>query len=396
MIQKKQKKRFSSKKMTGVIAQALDDRAGKWVDLPFAADELGEIMSCVVCTEPYYGDDASRLPHETCVHGHTCCVDCYARLNRSSIGTVSCPICRTSTSTSRLRVLGETDGILGMLVLRNRLRWACAARCGFSGRLAVVRAHTSKCARALVPCALCDAHVARGALETHLATEHARAVVRVRAGRARELFGPSAPSAPTGPQAIQAPMVLMLPLGVSVVVRPEPTGVAVSVVSAGHVEHEPTLVELELALFRSSAAAECCQCFDVLALARTGRTEHAVFSAPPNLVCATFRVPLHTVPAFGLVRVGGVVAVHVVGDALGESMLAPVRHGATPYAMASNVMVGIVEARVNERCWVREPGTGVCKVGTVVRQTDGTSIVRTNGSIVETPRVLCGAIARGA
>jgi hypothetical protein len=31
-----------------------------------------------------------------------------------------------------------------------------------------------------------------------------------------------------------------------------------------------------------------------------------------------------------------------------------------------------------------------------VRQTDGTSIVRTNGSIVETPRVLCGAVAHGA
>jgi hypothetical protein len=382
--------------MTGVIAQALDDRAGKWVDLPFAPDELGEIMSCVVCTEPYYGDDAARLPHETCIHGHTCCVDCYARLARSSVGAVSCPICRTSTATSRLRVLGETDGILGMLVLRNRLRWACAARCGFSGRLAVVRAHTSKCARALVPCALCDAHVARGALESHLMSEHARAVVRLRAGRARELYGPTAPTGPTapmGPSAPTGPLVLLLPLGVSVVVRPEPGGLAVSVVSAGHFEHEPMLIELELALFSGGGA---CQCIDVLALARSGRTEHAAFHAPPNLVCATFRVPLHTVPAFGLVRMGGVVAVHVVGDALGESMLAPVRHGATPYAMASNVMVGIVEARVNERCWVREPGTGVCKIGTVVRQTDGTSIVRTNGSIVETPRVLCGAVAHGA
>ena len=385
--------------MTGVIAQALDDRAGKWVDLPFAPDELGEIMSCVVCTEPYYGDDAARLPHETCIHGHTCCVDCYARLARSSVGAVSCPICRTSTATSRLRVLGETDGILGMLVLRNRLRWACAARCGFSGRLAVVRAHTSKCARALVPCALCDAHVARGSLEAHLLSEHARAVLRVRAGRARDLsvlaapMGPSAPSAPSAPIAPLAhPLVLLLPLGVSVLVRPEPSGLAVSVVSAGHFEHEPMLIELELALFSSGGA---CQCIDVLALARSGRTEHAAFHAPPNLVCATFRVPLHTVPAFGLVRMGGVVAVHVVGDALGESMLAPVRHGATPYAMASNVMVGIVEARVNERCWMREPGTGVCKIGTVVRQTDGTSIVRTNGSIVETPRVLCGAVAHG-
>jgi hypothetical protein len=60
--------------------------------------------------------------------------------------------------------------------------------------------------------------------------------------------------------------------------------------------------------------------------------------------------------------------------------------------MASNVMVGIVEARVNERCWVREDGTGVCKIGTVVRQTDGTAIVRTADTIVESPRVLCGAI----
>jgi len=370
--------------MTGVIAQALDDRAGKWVDLPFAAEELGEIMSCVVCTEPYYGEDSARLPHETCVHGHTCCVDCYARLARSAVGCVACPMCRTSTATSRLRVLGETDGILGMLVLRNRLRWACAARCGFSGRLGVVRAHTSKCARALVPCALCDAHVARGALEAHLVSQHARATVRVRAGRARDLAS------------LASPRVLLLPLGVSVVVRPEPTGVAVSVVSAGHLEHEPPLIELELALFRSDAsAAECCQCIDVLSLARSGNTEHAAFSTMPNLVSATFRVPLYTVPALGLVRVGGVTAVHIVGDALGESMLAPTRNGASPYAMASNVMVGIVEARVNERCWVREPGTGVCKVGTVVRQTDGTSIVRTNGSIMETPRVLCGAMAQG-
>ena len=83
------------------ILQALDERGAKWADLPFSADELGEILSCVVCTEPYYGGDSSRLPHETCIHGHTCCVDCYTRLTRGQAHTVTCPMCRTTTETPR-------------------------------------------------------------------------------------------------------------------------------------------------------------------------------------------------------------------------------------------------------------------------------------------------------
>ena len=390
--------------MAGVVAQALDERAGKWVDLPFTTEELGEIMSCVVCTEPYYGGDSSRLPHETCIHGHTCCVDCYARLTRGLTGEVTCPMCRQTTATSRLRVLGETDGILGMLVLRNRLRWACAARCGFSGRLAAVRAHTAKCPRVLVPCAMCDAHVARASCEAHMLAEHARATVSVRSGRARAVT-------------IASPRILLLPLGISVVVRPEPGYISVSVVSGGSFAHDQ-LIELELALFRDEGQGPggCCTCIDVLALARSGATERASFTTPPTVVSATCRVPLYTVPALGLVRIGGAQAMHVVGEALGESMLVPTRRGgaqnqaqnpnqarnqaganahshvASPYVMASNAMVGITEARVGNRCWIRETGTGVCKLGTVVRLTDATAIVRTNGSLVETPRVLCGAM----
>jgi len=416
--------------MSGAILQALDERGAKWADLPFSADELGEILSCVVCTEPYYGGDSSRLPHETCIHGHTCCVDCYTRLTsgvNSQAHTVTCPMCRTTTMTSRLRVLGETDGLLGMLVLRNRIRWACAARCGFSGRLAAVRAHTAKCARALVPCALCDAHVSRGSHDEHMLAAHARAAVRVRTGNARAL-------------SFSTPRVLLLPLGVSVVTRPigisgsggngissagsgnggssaggavghggryghGPLGaqgtsghygangaqgpndaIAISVTTGGAYAQD-RLVELELALFRDGTTE--CTCIDVISLARTGGTAHAVFADRVSVTC---RVPLNVVPALGLVRVGGVSAVHLVGEALGESILSPTKPGSAPYAIASNVMVGIVEARVNERCWVREEGTGLCISGTVVRFVDGTAIVRTASSIVESPRVLCGAM----
>ena len=127
----------------------------------------------------------------------------------------------------------------------------------------------------------------------------------------------------------------------------------------------------------------------MISLARTGGTTHAVFADHVSVSC---RVPLNVVPALGLVRVGGVSAVHLVGEALGESILSPTKPGSAPYAIASNVMVGIVEARVNERCWIREEGTGLCVSGTVVRFVDGTAIVRTASSIVESPRVLCGAM----
>jgi hypothetical protein len=360
--------------MAGVLLQALDERSGKWMDLPFGSEELGEVLCCVVCTEPYYGGDSTRLPHETCIHGHTCCVECYARLTRGAAHSVTCPMCRTATMTSRLRVLGETDGLLGMLVLRNRLRWACAARCGFSGRLATVRAHSAKCARALVQCAMCDAHVSRSAAVSHMLAAHAHSTVRVRSARAIAL-------------SLAAPRVLLLPLGVTVVARPVAGGVALSVMLGGMCAQD-RLVELELALYREGTSE--CTCVDVLALARAGGAVIAVAAA--NRASVTCRVPLYTVPAFGVVRVGGVAAVHVVGEALGESVLAPTKPGCAPYAMASNVFVGIVEARVNERCWVREEGTGMCKIGTVVRYTDGTAIVRTADTIVEAPRVLCGAI----
>jgi hypothetical protein len=360
--------------MSGVVLQALDERGSKWVDLPFSAEELGEVLSCVVCTDAYYGGDSSRLPHETCINGHTCCVDCYTRLTRGSAHTVSCPMCRTTTMTSRLRVLGETDGLLGMLVLRNRIRWACAARCGFSGRLAAVRAHTAKCARALVPCALCEAHVSRGAYDDHMLAAHARAAVRVRAGNARAL-------------SFSTPRVLLLPLGVSVLTRPD-AGAGISVtVTTGGAYAQDRLVELELALFREGTTE--CTCLDVVALARTGGTSHAVAATHVSVTC---RVPLNVVPALGLVRIGSVSAVHLIGEALGESILSPTKPGSAPYAIASNVMVGIVEARANERCWIREEGTGLCVSGTVVRFVDGTAIVRTASSIVESPRVLCGAM----
>jgi hypothetical protein len=357
-----------------LVLECLDD-AGTWHRLPLGAESLADMLTCPICTEAYYTGEPTRLPHTTCRAGHTCCVECFERLPRQLLALTSCPSCRQTTPTAHLAVPAESGGLLGVL-LRRRLRWACAA-CAHAGELVDVRAHAATCRRTVRPCPLCPSEQPRAALRAHLARAHAGLALPV--GAAGATLGKGA-------------HVLLLPLDCVVRVELLPCDtLAVAVLACAHT-HDAMSASLELSVVHGGR----CASVDLLALLRGGVAAATVPAVhAPFVVAGSVCVPLFVTPARSLLWLGGSKVAHLSGDALGESMLMPLRGGA-PCRLGQHARVGLVPARPGARCWSRRGADGLLAVGTLVRFAGSDAIVRCDdGEVFCVDRALCGAMHEG-
>ena len=343
---------------------------GEWADTGVG---LEGILTCVICDEDYYAGIPPRIPHATCRAGHTCCIECFERIPRVSASSTTCPVCRSVTPTCSLVVQSESGGLLGALLLRGKMRWACsAAGCSSSGALCAVRVHEVLCERTPRACPVCDVASSHKQLARHVRENHPEALRDVRACGAKLSRGKN---------------VLMLPLGCLLSIELGAATALVSVVVAcGTCDAMPASLELWL---RDGTE---CAVVDVLELVRGGTTTALVaFRSDGCVARCAVRVPLFATPVGSLVRLGGGRMRHAVGGSLGESVLVPLDSDEAPLSVGKHTRVSLVAPRVGARCWSREGGEGRLVVGTLVRYAHGEAIVRTETGARCFPRELCGA-----
>jgi hypothetical protein len=346
---------------------------GKWSDVGVGKDAIDEMLSCVICDEEYYAGIPPRVPHATCRAGHACCLECFERIPRATASATTCPVCRSVTPTGALAVQSESGGLLGTMLLRGRMRWACSAGgCSATGTLCAVRVHEVMCERTPRECPVCGDEIPHLALARHVREEHRETMRDVRACGA---------SLAKGKNVLQLPLgcVLSLELGAT-------TALVRVVVACGTFDAMPASLELWL---RDGTE---CAVVDVMELVRGGTTTSFVaFGGGTCVARCAVRVPLFATPVGALVRLGGGRMRHAVGGALGESVLVPLDSDEAPLSVGSHTRVTLVAPRVGNTCWSREGADGRLVLGTLVRYAHGDAIVRTETGARCFPRELCGA-----
>jgi hypothetical protein len=352
--------------------QSRSDAMG-WTDVAFGKSELVEMLSCVICAEEYYSGIPARLPHATCRTGHTCCLECFERLPRIAAGSTTCPTCRAVTPTCALHIQSESGGLLGTLLLRGKMRWACSAsECASHGTLCAVRVHEMMCSRMPLRCPVCDEESGHACLARHLREQHSDVLCDVRACGSKLRRGTNVLLLPLG-------CVLSLELGAA-------TALVTVVVACSTCDAMPASLELWL---RDELE---CAVVDVLELVRGGVGSSIVaFTSESCMARCAVRVPLFAVPVGALVRLGVGKMRHGLGGALGESVLVPLDSDEAPFNVGKHTRVSLVPPRVGSRCWSREGGEGKLVVGTLVRFAHGDAIMRTETGSRCFPRELCGA-----
>ena len=353
----------------------LADASSKWSTVPVPA--LGDALTCPVCADGF--DGGASAAHGTCLEGHLCCARCFARL---ATDPVVCPLCRRHTPRARLGPVAG-DAMLGVLVKRGLLRWACAAECGFGGAMAAVLDHARTCASVAVACAVCGEAHARGALAAHVLHAHAASVV---SGAGRLDLRP------------HAPVYVRLPLGSVLCVVRDERGTCVRLESVSE-RFERLAPFADVAVVLVAPVAPQCRFPSVRVVEQSVARlvpELRVSHAPdPEWLRVETRacVRLCYVPEGAMVRYAGALMVHH-SSVPGLSVLAPLRASTAVTCAPHAALVEPIAPRPGQRCWALDVASERCRAGTLLRY-DGleTAVVRLDdASLLLADRTLCGRL----